>query len=131
MIPAEKGYLAIYGRTDDNGRLVQINDERDVIAWDDDGEPLVLGDARLVRADWYPNFRQIRQDDREIVSMIPAGQFSIVYVSDDGHSFTTPLVGWGLTSGGSIVPLDTDAAGFVSEPRDTTGKFRITHPGEF
>lgn len=139
MIPAHPGYIAVFGSTDSDGKFL-LQDQLPVEAWDDDGCPLVIPSGRpkdryrgLTRADRFDNFASVQRDDGypEIVALIPGGGWRIEW-SDEGHPpWSQPLVGWGITTTGSVVPLDTDGDGLV-EPIDPGGKshrgVRIFHP---
>lgn len=50
MIPAEENYIAVYRMPDKSIRMTQI------IAWDDDGNPLIVGARKLLPATLSPNY---------------------------------------------------------------------------
>jgi len=54
-----------------------------------------------------------------IVQIIPGGGWWAVYRVSDGTPCLSPLVAWGLTTGGEVVPLDTDCDGYVEITNDT------------
>ena len=69
-----------------------------------------------------------RADD-EFVSVMPAPGWWAVY-DDAGRQSWAPLVGWGVTRSGSVVPLGVDSSGEV-EPWNTIANFiRIEGPDD-
>lgn len=99
-----------------------------VIAFDDEGLALVLGDGRLVPADSYSNFANVIEDDPGHVALIPAGGWRVEFTSEDGSKYREPLVGWSLTAGGDVEPLFADADGLVNDFHRYSGEYRIYHP---
>ncbi|AWK74270.1 hypothetical protein CBI38_24660 [Rhodococcus oxybenzonivorans] len=94
---------------------------RDVVAWSDDGEALVL-DAKVGRL--VPVYGPLAVDNR-VVQMIPATGWQVTHNHGTEDEFTEPLVAWGLRSDGSVVPLNTDCGGLV-EDLDGYRNFRIS-----
>jgi hypothetical protein len=97
-------------------------------AWDDDGNPLVVEGEKLRRAADFRNFEAVivhDYDSQEVVSMIPAGGWRVEYEDDSSE----PLVGWGVTTAGNVVPLETDASGDVQiSDGEHSNVARIYHP---
>jgi hypothetical protein len=131
MIPAPRGLTARYKQ--DESPLAW--DYKPVIAFGDDGHPLIVGegkrDRNLVRADTYANYDGLGDDlYPAIVALLPAGGWRVAWSRDDGQGeWSQPLVGWGLKADGSVVPLDTDGTGCVEELDSPRGKYRVYHPG--
>ena len=63
-------------------------------------------------------------DGEHIVQLIPADGWVAVY-KDDDTELRAPLVGWALRRDGQVVPLDTDPAGDVGDPRETSNFHRV------
>ncbi len=130
MIPAPPGLIARY-KQDESSPLAW--DHRPVIAFGDDGHPLVIGggkrDRSLVRAGAYSNYDGLGDDPYPpVVALLPAGGWRVAGAQDDGTVWSQPLVGWGLRADGSVVPLDTDGTGCVEELDSLHGKYRVYHP---
>ena len=69
------------------------------------------------------------RDDDEFVYVMPAPGWWAVY-DDAGRQSWAPLVGWGVTRSGSVVPLGVDSSGEV-EPWNTIANFiRIEGPDD-
>jgi hypothetical protein len=133
MIPAPRGLVALY-RCED-GRSTQ---ERTVIAFDDEGYPLVIGglDGRrsLVRAASFDGYDGTEESlYAPVVALLPAEGWRVEWIKDGDSEWSQPLVGWGLRANGSVVPLVIDADCHVDEPRPLSEQwqFRINHnPGQ-
>lgn len=131
VIPAPPGLVARFKHSDTNGK--PHYSQMQVIAFDDDGYPMVLHDKchDLRRANSYTNFADVGEDSHPpIVAMIGAGGWRIEYTDvDDGSKWSEPLVGWGLAANGFVYPLETDTDGVVMQigtPPSQEG--RIYHP---
>lgn len=95
---------------------------RDVVAWTDSGEPLVIDyhQGRLVEASG-----KLHTEDK-IVQLIPATGWLVTYNAGQDDECTEPLVAWGLCSDGSVVPLGTDSGGQVDRTDQLSPKPSIT-----
>jgi len=62
------------------------------------------------------------QDAKKIVTLIPGGGWMI---EKEGEEETRPLVAWGLTQGGEVVPVEIDSD-IVKD-----GGFILHHPDEY
>jgi hypothetical protein len=74
---------------------------RAVIAFDDDGYPLVVGDGKrdrsLFRGDVYANYDGLGDDPYpSVVMLLPAGGWRVAWPQKDGTEWSQSLVGWGL-----------------------------------
>lgn len=135
MIPAPRGYVAHFARKKPDGTTALTS--KRVIAFDEDGIPCVLSDAErsLVRADSASNAGDYGWTNEgahpPILALIPAGGWRIEKTTEDGVTWSEPLVGWGATPDGSVVPLDINSDGKVRTPQGQVPlytKFRIYHP---
>ncbi|MBO0844571.1 MAG: hypothetical protein J2P22_04050 [Nocardioides sp.] len=127
MIPNTNPEIgASFKETDDHPRFT-----RPVIAWDDDGTPLVNGRRRLVRADNFDGYAGLVggefYDEERYIGLIPGGGWTVTYSIKDGPD-TTPLVAWGLTESGELVPLDVDCNGYAENVRNVSNFARLTPP---
>jgi hypothetical protein len=129
MIPAPKGFQAHYNRKDSGGTARFTT--RDVLAFDEDGTPLVLGDEnhgwRLVPASTYRGFTGIYPGDMPLVLTLPAGGWRVEYAGDDGKNWSEPVVGWGVTADGYAIAL-THAGEGIGER--VNGEVRVYHEEE-
>jgi hypothetical protein len=127
LIPAPKALQAHYEREDHGARHIT----RDVLAFDDDGTPLVLGGKthgwRLVSASAYPGFAGIYEGDRPFVTALPADGWRVEYADDNGGNWSEPVVGWGVTSDGYAVALGDSGDGLATP---ISGEIRIYHEEE-
>jgi hypothetical protein len=113
MIAAKPGIVA---RFRDKARASTF--ERDVVAWGDDGEPLIMGDRGLKVASAMSNFTGLGESSSgQIVSMIPASDW-LVWRVEDGRPWSARLCAWGLKPDGTVVPLEPDSEGLVLETED-------------
>lgn len=140
MIPAPPRLAARYRTegTDNLGTPYKYWDHKAIVAFDDEGIPLIIGERkngdnrRLIRADTYTNYDGMTEDpDPRIVSMIPAVGWRVAYKNEDGSEWTRPLVGWGVKSDGDIAALDVDSTGLVEAIGETgNDSYRIYHEDE-
>lgn len=99
MIKADPGHVANYADT-----------SRDVVAWADDGHPMVIGDKGLVRAEAIPDYEGIGPDPSPLpFAFIPGNGWMVE--REDG--VRDPLVAWaactyGGGSGMFVVPMFTE-----------------------
>ena len=93
-----------------------------VIAWDDDGYAMIAtGHGHLERAIDVPGFNgldQVQAARHDIVHLIPAHGERITYPSTDEADPTMPVLAWGLTRDGVVVPLSVDGGGNVEQEYD-------------
>jgi len=129
IIQAPPGIVARYKNPARDGHPVR-HTERPVIAFDDEGHALVLGNNGLVSASWHGNFDRLSDepDHGDYLSLIPAGGWRAEYAGKDGSRWSEPLIGWALKPGSIIVPLATDSAGDVEDFESYGGEYRIYHP---
>ncbi len=60
--------------------------------------------------------------DFDIIGMIPAPGWYVIW-EDENKRHRSPLVGWGIQKDGAVVPLTSDATGYVDDPTtDSTFK---------
>ena len=114
MIPARPGtYLVLH-----SGRTIG-----DVIAWDNEGRPMVEQRGCLVAVD-PTSIRHSYEDSNPMqyesyVQFTPVSGLRALYRDDDGALFDTPLIGWGVTTGGDIVPVSEEVGdGMMAVSRD-------------
>lgn len=131
MIPARRG-LSAYFRKNGGGGL----SEKEVMAFDEEGYAMVLGDKGLERAARFSNFDSLDQaieDAYLYENLIPGGGWMVRYfwdnpVSGEPERADTPVVAWAQTISGSIKPLvfDLDMAGLDEVPSNAT----VWHPDD-
>jgi hypothetical protein len=122
VIPAPPGITAEY-LINENGKTRHLS--KAVVAFDDDGEPLVAGTRELVHARNYgSNYELTDWAGDDYTAIIPGGGWRVEW--PDGTS--EPLIGWAQKPGRRIVALDTDRTGVVEDSDEWTGEYRIYHP---
>jgi hypothetical protein len=132
VIPAPPGLFAHY-QIERDGKVYRTRAEEVVVAFDDEGAALVLDedDGDLKRADRCVDFRSVSQYpsrwNTRIVALIPAGGWRVEYTNPDGSESVLPLVGWGATTSGQVVPL-----AYINEEVEPVDlhKGRVFHPDE-
>jgi hypothetical protein len=122
VIPAPPGIHAEYliKREDGKTRITS----RAVIAFNDDGEPLVAGRQNLVTASAYGKYELEDFGDGGYTAVIPGGGWCVEWPGGNSG----PLIGWACKPGGRIVALDADQHGLVEDSDDWIGEYRIYHP---
>jgi hypothetical protein len=129
MIPAPEGLQAHYEREASGGTAHSTT--RDVLAFADEGTPLVLGGENhgwgLVPASAYPGFTGIYPGDMPLVMTLPADGWRVEYAGDDGKNCSEPVVGWGVTSKGHAIALTYEGDGLAAP---VSGEIRVYHEEE-
>lgn len=126
MILATPGsHCAVF--MDDDGRVTAT---KPVIAWDDDGHPLVTATQGLVRAERYPEFRRIGQPESPVVAAVPGGGWLIECTDADGGTWTDLILAWNIHADGTATPITTDRDGVTSDATSGLADYRIHHPDE-
>lgn len=99
-----------------------------VIAWDDDGTPLVLGDGALVSAERYRNFIGLVEADAPVVAALPGGEWRAEFKDDDGTIHSTPLLSWNVRADGTATPIVAGSDGDVYDPCEVSNFSRLYIP---
>lgn len=121
MIKAPLGYRAVYAHSSPEPHTTT----KDVVAFDNQGGALVLGDRdRLVAASSYTNFKEIQEPGDSdqlwgyIEHVIPGGGWMERYTwtNEEGSKVYAdqPVVAW-VVAGGVLQPIGTDSEGSVDE----------------
>ncbi|KAA1431863.1 hypothetical protein [Mycolicibacter arupensis] len=120
MIPAQPGTYAVFISGKNVSRLA-------VVAWDDDGRPMVVGEKRLIPASAYSDFRSLEQTDAmsDPVQLIPGGGWVASY--KDGYA--APLVAWAVCRDGLVRAL-APADDLYAESAGPGREFTVYHPDE-
>jgi hypothetical protein len=123
VIPATQPYIARYKQAEG------YYTDKPVIAWDDDGYPLVAGEHRLQRADSWTNYTDIVPSESPIVAVIPGGGWLAGYKDEDsGEEITDPVLAWTVTADGTCQPVDVDGTGWCDDPTSVDNFTRLYEP---
>ena len=134
LIPCPPGWVAVFYVREDDRYF-----DMPILAWDDEGNPMVAADlalepAKVAASARGAKFVSINQDPiSNIVAVAPSEGWRIRYALDDGRTWTEPIIGWGVLADGDVRPLTTDRSGMVQET-SCTDKCAVYHPdqdGEF
>lgn len=135
MIKADPGWVAVY-KSSSSSRT--SHNERPIIAWDDDGNALVVEDhsgelipARLLGG--IGMFAGVRIEPREegpYIGVVPGQGWFIRTRHDDGAIEDTAVVAFAIRADGTGDPLMATADGLVEPVEYTDGeKHRLNAPG--
>lgn len=115
MIPATRPYDARFKKhlNANDGTTTTYYDTKPVIAWDEDGHPLVVGERQLVRASNLPGFMDIDEYESVFMSAIPGGGWQIAWKQDDGTEFIDPVLAWVVDHHGQAKAMSADSTGCV------------------
>ncbi|MER7048341.1 hypothetical protein [Streptomyces jumonjinensis] len=131
MIPNTQPYVAIsqYESTTPDGVRHVNHFEDPVVAWDDEGYPLVVSQQGLCRASDLPHFSMLSKVSRPI-GALPADGWRVEHTNEDGTIWSEPLVGWLINADGTLSPLESDDQGRVHDVylEYDRGAYRIYHP---
>lgn len=133
MIPANSFPRAVFEHTIGAGKKYQSFSP--VLAWDDEGYPLVLASEnprRLERADGFSNFSHVDTDSDRAISAIPGGGWMIRWTDDEGGTSVEPVVAWLVDATGMLTPAIVDEDGFTSggDPRTVVNPPKFFHPDQ-
>jgi hypothetical protein len=132
MIPADPNLMAVFEGPDGKPSA-----SRTVVAWADDGHPMVLGERGLLRAEALAanedvgQFRRVRRRTDELppcVAAVPGGGWLVDTWWEDGACTTAPVLLWTVHSDGSVVPVDTDFHGVTSSALGAGERSYVYHP---
>ncbi|MFH0244441.1 hypothetical protein ACGRHY_18955 [Streptomyces sp. HK10] len=131
MIVPSQRFTAIYrheGSADGKTRTHYTN--KPVIAWDDDGNPLVVDGktGRLRDAGSWSNYVGVHEGEPVVVAALPGDGWRAEYRDDDGTVHSSPVVAWLVYDDGSVKPADTDRDGYVDFPTTVSNFVRIYRP---
>ncbi|GAA3256010.1 hypothetical protein [Streptomyces lavendulae] len=133
MIPATQSHEARYKHTTEhpNGTTTAHYTSKRVVAWDNDGHPLVVGrDNTLCRASSWGNYHDVDLSAARVVAVIPGAGWRGEYKNDDGEVFTWPITAWSISADGHCTPLAVDALGDTDDARDSENFLRLIPPGD-
>lgn len=117
MIKAEHGHVARYEATEGNHKPRN----KDIVAWADDGHPMVVGSKGLVRADSFPGYFGVDLNGEPRVLSFLSGNGWMVERPDGSRD---PLVAWAMCTYGSGVfglPVFTEEHGVRNSEATWTG----------
>jgi hypothetical protein len=123
MIPAQPGrYFLRYEGTKPDGKTYYFESE-EVVAWNEDGEPLVL-DERI------DHRRQLRTGSRA------PNYVGVVHAAEGGRTVQLiPGNGWMVEHkedvNGWVSPLTTDSDGAVNSLHHSRREYRVYHPDAY
>jgi hypothetical protein len=123
MIPADGSYHVHFLTTDGKPSI-----SKPVVAWGDDGAPLVAGKKGLINAHDYGRVGQVGQTTAGVVGAVPGGGWLIDCTDDEGNTWTVPILAWTIHADGSATALTTDADGLTGDATEGLEKYRIYHP---
>jgi hypothetical protein len=103
---------------------------RQVIAWGDEGEALVVGRRGLVPAWELGAISRLVTGEAPTVGAVPGGGWMIDCKDADGVSWTLPILAWTIHSDGTASPITTDTDGVATDATEGLDSYRIYHPAE-
>ncbi|WP_462166489.1 hypothetical protein [Frankia sp. AiPs1] len=131
MIPAH-GWHAFYQttRVDSSGKERKVEIEKVVVAWNDEGVPLVVDEStgNLVPAASAGKLTAVIQAG--YTHVLPGGGWMAEYREDNGILVRYPIVAWQVHSNtGLVEPVTVDNDGYSETDIKSTGNFvRLWHP---
>lgn len=133
MIPANANapYMALcYVQSEvDPSETVRL--DYPVVAWDDDGYPLVVHRSTLVPASTIPGFEKV-QEHAVLSTVIPGGGWRGKVRNDNGRDWSSPVIAWHVRhyEGGHpiMLPVVADPEGRTGYLKDFTGEWSLDHP---
>jgi hypothetical protein len=88
----------------------------EIVAWEDD-EPLICRNGKLISPKArFSNFVGVDtgpDDTKRVVQMMPASDWRLWFIGDDGQPRSRPLAAWALCADGSMVAATANAGGDV------------------
>lgn len=134
MIPATRPHTAYFKheQTGPDGKTHTTYSDLPVIAWDEDGYPLVTGKhGRLVVAGSYGNFLYVTEaDGGHVVAAIPGGGWRAAWKQNDGTEFVEPVLAWLVQADGIVKPVSADVEGDVDVIEGDPDRVRLIAPNQ-
>ncbi|MGV9227601.1 hypothetical protein ACWDPF_33595 [Streptomyces albogriseolus] len=133
MTPADGTFFAHFGYSSQSQFDVP-GSPREVIAWADNGDALLLGKNGLVAAHTLDGFQYIRRArvKSKVVAALPGGGWKITTKFTDGETWTTPVLAWLVHEDGDVVPVDISpdgsAGNAVIADDETAQEVAVYHP---
>jgi hypothetical protein len=128
VIPARSGIRAQFKYEDAAGKTLW--DHKRVVAFNDDGEPLVVGKHGLHRADDFTGYVEVDDADNWIpLGVVPGGGWFVVTTQDDGTEHKQPVIAWVVNEAGYADAVVS--GGDCGEPiAGHSGSHMVCHPDE-
>lgn len=128
MIPNTRPVQAIYKTVSPRDPEKIHWGHMDVVAWSDDGEPLVVGRDGLILASNVGGYDHISEVDDDTKHVVPGGGWMLRY--DNGtEAWEEPVVAWAIDQTGWGAPLTTDGEGVVQPLEPMAGTtVTVSHP---
>lgn len=132
MIPADPNLMAVFEGADGKPSASRI-----VVAWADDGHPMVLGKRGLLRAEALSanedvgTFRRIVDRSEGFppsIAALPGGGWMVDTLWDDDTCTTAPVLLWSVYADGSAVPVGTDFHGLTGNALEGGERSYLYHP---
>lgn len=133
MIPATTPYRVTlrHERPGADGKTHYSFSHVPIIAWSDDGAPLVAGSTSLLRGDEIPGFFGLTPADDHYIAAIPGGGWRIRWFVDEDESFVEPVLAWVITGEGVARPVTIDRYGVIDVVGDDTDQpFHLIRPDD-
>jgi hypothetical protein len=138
MIPAQPGrYFFRYEGTKPDGKTYYFESE-EVVAWNEDGEPLVLDERidhrrQLRTGSRAPNYVGVvhAAEGGRTVQLIPGNGWMVEHKEEDGTRRGEPILAWALDVNGWVSPLTTDSDGAVNSLHHSRREYRVYHPDAY
>lgn len=126
MIPATHPYEARFTHKNDDGRTTFSF--KPVIAWDDDGQPLVAGKRKLMVASSFTNFDRIMAaDDSPVVATVPGDGWRAEFKDEDGSTISDPVIAFAVRADGTGLPIQVGSDGEVDTSTSASNFSRLYH----
>lgn len=128
MIPATQPFKARFKQSSrSNGEGVTYFTTMPVIAWDENGSPLVSNKQCLVPADSWGNFHDVVEADPPVVAVVPGAGWIAEY-QDGEDTMTSPILAWTVDAAGEFKPFAADGQGDPFDATEVSGLVRIYDP---
>jgi hypothetical protein len=128
VIPATHPFEARFKQSSrPNGEGTAYFTTMPVIAWDEEGLPLVLDKQRLMPASSWSNFHDVVEAASPIVAVIPGNGWMAEY-QDGEETSTSPILAWTVDTAGEFKPIAVDGDGCPFEADEVSNLTRIYDP---
>jgi len=127
MIPAT-GQTAVYDETRMDGSTYRSHVP--IVAWDDEGHPLILGEHGLVPARNGRGYVGVDRQEESVVAALPGAGWRVEYKKGDGEVTSNLLVAWLVRADGYVFAVDSDSYGLTLAITERRGFHRLVPPTE-
>lgn len=130
MIPAPTahGYDALLARQSITDPDETVTVDVPVLAWGEDGIPLIVYNDRLTPADQVPGYIGVRPALPPMLGAVPGDGWHVEVATEDGTTWSAPVIAWHVRPWDLATPIVASPQGVIGYPQNLGTTWRAYHP---